>query len=200
MGESGDQKKWDARYAVGGAVTEPPQAARVLDEFQYLLPSSGTALDLACGTGGNALLLAEKGLQTHAWDISNIAIERLNSLAGSRGLAVHTRVCDVVQFPPKANRYDVIVVSRFLERRLVPAIINALTSAGLVFYQTFIQEKSPESGPNNPVYLLEENELLRLFSGLRILVYREEGNVGDISQGFRNEAMIVAQKSCGSPI
>jgi tellurite methyltransferase len=64
----------------------------------------------------------------------------------------------------------------------------------LVFYQTFTREKSADCGPSNPAYLLEENELLRLFSGLRILAYREEGNVGDVAQGFRNEAMIVAQK------
>jgi tellurite methyltransferase len=41
---------------------------------------------------------------------------------------------------------------------------------------------------------LAENELLRLFSELRVLAYREEGRVGNMAEGFRNEAMIVAQK------
>ena len=151
-------------------------------------------MELACGIGGNALFLAKKGLETYAWDISSVAIEQLNRLALSHGLTLHTRVCDIVQQPPAANRYDVIVVSRFLERRLIPAIIDALTPQGLVFYQTFIQEKSLEFGPSNPAYLLTENELLWWFSGLRVLAYREEGNVGNIAQGFRNQAMIVAQK------
>ena len=193
MSQSDDQQKWNSRYAAA-ALQEPPQAAYVLRDFQHLLPAQGTALDLACGTGGNALLLAEQGLLTHAWDISNIAIEQLNGLALRRGLAVHTRICDVLQHPPEPNQYDVIVVSRFLERLLVPAIVDALKPSGLVFYQTFIEGKAADIGPGNPTYLLAENELLRLFSGLRILAYREEGNVGDLRRGFRNEALLVAQK------
>lgn len=193
MGNSEDQQKWNARYA---AVQDEvrPQAARVLREFHYLLPPMGEALDLACGTGGNALLLAEKNLRTHAWDSSNVAIEKLTKQAISLGLTVRTRVCDVVQSPPEANYYDVIVVSRYLDRRLTAAIVNALKPGGLMFYQTFIREKIGDGGPSNPDYLLAENELLRLFSPLHILVYREEGCVGDLTQGFRNEAMLVAQK------
>ena len=63
-----------------------------------------------------------------------------------------------------------------------------------MFYQTFIQDKPADLGPNNPDYLLAENELLQLFSGIRILVYREEGQVGHVTQGFRGEAMLVGQK------
>lgn len=48
----------------------------------------------------------------------------------------------------------------------------------------------------NPAYRLATQELLRLFHPLRILVYREEGRVGDTTCGLRNEAMLVAQKAC----
>jgi len=41
---------------------------------------------------------------------------------------------------------------------------------------------------------LAENELLHLFADLQIVVYREEGKIGDISQGFRNEALLIARK------
>jgi hypothetical protein len=33
-----------------------------------------------------------------------------------------------------------------------------------------------------------------MFSALQVLVYREEGKAGDISRGFRDEAMMVARK------
>jgi SAM-dependent methyltransferase len=196
MSDTTDQQsKWDLRYA--GSTSEAlPQPAAVLSENKHLLPASGTALDLACGLGGNAMLLAQRGLQTHAWDVSNVAIEKLNGLAFSQGLLLDTEVRDVERHPPTPDSFDVIVVSRFLHRPLVADMIRALKPSGLLFYQTFIRDKSPEIGPGNPEYLLAENELLRLFSQLRILVYREEGLVGDASQGFRNEAMLVAQNKC----
>src|SRR3569623_483484 len=42
--------------------------------------------------------------------------------------------------------------------------------------------------------LLAERELLSMFAPLRPLVYREEGRVGDLAQGFRNKALLVAIK------
>ena len=96
--------------------------------------------------------------------------------------------------PPPPDRYDVIVVSRFLERGLFPALSAALRQGGLLFYQTFVFDKDPTIGPGNPDYLLHTNELLALARGLTVRAYREEGMVGDLTQGMRNEAMLVAQK------
>jgi len=76
----------------------------------------------------------------------------------------------------------------------MPAIQDALRSGGLLFYQTFSRLQVDESGPSNPDFRLADNELLTFFSQMRLLVYREEGYVGDSSQGFRNEVKMVAQK------
>ena len=187
------QIKWNQRYA-SLEDESLPRPADVLLNYQHLLPETGVALDLACGLGGNALFLAQRGLEAYAWDISNVVIEKLTGLAASKKVLVRAQVRDVVTQPPSAQGYDVIVVSRFLQRPLIPNIVAALNSSGLVFYQTFIQEKTGDIGPSNPEYLLAENELLKLFSGLRILDYREEGLVGNTSLGFRHEAMLVGQK------
>jgi SAM-dependent methyltransferase len=167
----------------------------VLWENQHLLPATGRALDLACGLGGNALLLAACGLETWAWDISDIAVARVQAATQQRGVALHAEVRDVVACPPCAESFDVIVVSRFLDRDLAPALIEALRPAGLLFYQTFTQVTVGDTkGPMNPAYRLAPQELFTLFHPLRILVYREEGNVGDTTCGWRNEALLVAQK------
>lgn len=184
-------EKWNARYR---AAEEEATACYVLREFVHLLPASGQALDLACGRGGNALLLAEQGLQVEAWDLSPVAVEQLQATAGARGLAVHASVHDIVQCPPAENSFDVIVVSYFLERKLAPLISKALKPQGLLFYETFLREKPPGVGPSNPDYLLAGNELLRLFSDLHVLAYREEGLVGAMDKGRRNVAMLVAQR------
>lgn len=187
-----DTEKWNRIYAASDQGDAEP--AKVLREFLYLLPVRGRALDLACGRGGNALLLARQGLETFAWDISDAAISRLMESAGLHHLKIHPEVRDVVSHPPDPGSFDVIVVSRFLHRELIPRLIQALLPGGLVFYQTFIKEKTVDTGPKNPDYLLECNELLELFRPLRIILYREEGKTGNPASGFRNEVMLIARK------
>lgn len=182
---------WDIRYRQSPLVGEP---AQVLRRYAYLLPHQGRALDLACGLGANALFLAARGLETLAWDFSPVAIEQLDKLAQERHLVVQTQVRDVLQAPPLAEQFDVITVSRFLDRGLAPALRAALRPGGLLFYETFVQDKVSAVGPENPAFLLAENELLSLFSGLKVRLYQEEGSLGDTTQGVRNIAMLVAQK------
>lgn len=185
------QRKWDGRYRQMDREAKP---ARVLLENRHLLPTSGCALDLACGLGGNALRLAEHGLHTWAWDISEVAVARLQETAMQQGLSLHVEVRDVSASPPEPGRFDVIVVSRFLDRQLASPLIDALNPGGLLFYQTFTRHAADVIGPQNPAYLLDRQELLSLFGQLDILVYRDEGCVGDLTQGLRHEALLVGQK------
>lgn len=184
--------KWDRIYRETPAVL--PEPALVLAENAHLLPVSGVALDLACGLGGNALFLARSGLRTLAWDLSPVAAARLAALAGSLGLMVEVEARDAETAAFTREAFDVVVVSRFLARQLAEPIMGSLRRGGLLFYQTYVREKLSPSGPSNPDYLLAQNELLALFRGLRVVLYREEGRLGDISRGRRDEAFFIGQK------
>jgi len=183
---------WDSRYQ--SIDDSPPIAAQVLVDHSFLLPPSGKALDLACGRGGNALLLAQAGLDVVAWDYSSTVIDGLNLRAQAEALSISTEVRDVVTQPPKNELFDVIVVSYFLERQLCEMLVDSLNEGGLLYYETFSVEAVSERGPSNPDFRLETNELLRLFPSLRVLHYEEMGRVGDSSRGIRDVAMLVAQK------
>ena len=185
------QAKWDAVYSQRDSEVT---AARVLIENKHLLPSKGRALDLACGRGGNAQLLAKAGFEVDAWDISPVAIEQLRLQVKSQNLTVNAQLHDVIKLPPEPNSVDVIVVSFFLDRDLCSSMIDALRPGGLIFYQTYCQDKVSQHGPTNPDYLLADNELLTLFSSLKIRVYREESLLGNQQQGCRNLAFLVAEK------
>ena len=187
---SSDTNKWDVCYRQ----TRESSPAQVVLDNRHLLPASGTALDIACGLGANALLLAEHGLTTHAWDSSSVAIDKLRGRARAHGVSVETAVRDVVAHPPGPESFDIIVVTRFLERDLAPQLTRALRMGGLLFYQTFTRTRVSDVGPSNSDYRLADGELLVMFSALQVLVYREEGKVGDIRRGFRDEAMMVAKK------
>ena len=192
MDVSDTQKKWDAIYqkSAEGEYT----AVRVLQENQHLLPEGGCALELACGMAANAAFLARKGLSTTAWDISAVVIERLQTSPAMQDLPITFEARDIVQQPPEEASFDVIVVSYFLDRSLIPHVKRALKPSGLIFYQTFTQTYVNEGGPRSRDFRLADNELLQLFGDYQVLVYREEGRVGDLQQGYRDEALIVAQK------
>ncbi len=170
-----------------------PAPAEVLRACAHLLPPAGRALDLACGAGRNALFLARCGLQVNAWDRDARALELLRRAAGQGQVVTELR--DVVAHPPAPGSFDVIVVSRFLERRLCPALIEALRPQGLLYYQTFTVEDPTGHGPRNPAFRLAPGELLRLFAPLRLLSYREDGLCGDLERGLRGQAWLVGVRT-----
>ena len=59
--------------------------------------------------------------------------------------------------------------------------------------QTFILDRVDDTGPSSGRYRLESNELLRLFAGLTVRYFREDGLVGDTARGLRNVAQLIAQ-------
>lgn len=186
------QEKWNQVYANQQHGFFPP--AMILQMYSHLLPAQGTALDLACGLGRNAIHLSRNGLTTTAWDISSEAIQQLNEYVQKEGLTITADVRDLQSEPVPADSFDIIVVSHYLDRSLVNDIINALKAGGLLFYQTFTKLKVADVGPKNPDYLLDKGELLDLFSGLELIFYSDNRDLGDINIGIRNEAMLVAQK------
>jgi 2-polyprenyl-3-methyl-5-hydroxy-6-metoxy-1,4-benzoquinol methylase len=118
------QEKWDGHYQRHQG--KRPSVAEVLLNNHYLLPKQGVALDFACGLGGNALMLAENGLDVKAWDISPVAIAKLNQIAAERGLSIQAEVRDVLVEPPEKNSIDVLLVSLFLAREICPLLWAAL--------------------------------------------------------------------------
>lgn len=193
MIDNTDAEKWDARYSKNEFAFFPP--CKVLHQNRHLLPLTGSALELASGIGRNAVALARHGLSTIAMDISNVALNKLAEYAVQESLNIKTQACDLNSTQLPQHQFDVIVVSHYLNRDIIADIKSSLKVNGLIFYQTFIKAKTEDIGPGNPEYLLGENELLNLFKDFKLVLYREEGTVGDTHQGFRNEAMLIAQKS-----
>lgn len=187
------RERWNRRYREMWSGNQPGPAP-ILAENLHLLPATGTALDLACGLGGNALLLAASGLRVTAWDISDEAVTQLTKRAEAEGLPLCAEQRDLLKQPPEPNQFDIIVVSRFLERALCPAIAAALRAGGILFYQTFVG--AGPGGPGNPAYRLSPGELPLLFAPpLEVLSYEEPAPV---DAGPAPEARLVATRSMHS--
>lgn len=182
-------KKWDEKYSSNTVEIKP---CSVLVDYGYLLPTEGLALDLACGLASNAIYLASQGLDVQAIDISSVAVNRVNKKALEDNISIHGIIRDIEMNGLPLTQFNVIVVSCFLNRELVPEIIAHLKEGGLLFYQTWIKDKTAEVGPKNPDFLLNKGELLGFCKDMDILHYHEEGVIGDISKGRRNQASIIA--------
>ena len=183
--------KWNDAYQDTDIATAKP--AQVLVENQHLLPRDGSALDLACGRAGNAIFLAKHGFNVDAVDISPVVLSSVEQYVIQQNLPVSCICRDIESEGLLEKQYDVIVVSYFLNRKLFPQIIKALKPNGLLFYETWSQQRVDDSGPKNSDFRLKTTELLELTSVLRPLFYREEGDNGDVSKGFRNVGMLVVQ-------
>lgn len=149
------------------------QPARFLVDHVDLLPV-GKVLDIAMGSGRNAVYLASRGFEVEGIDISEAAVQNACRLAKERNTTIETQVADLEQnyrIPP--NYYDVIICFNYLQRSLIPQIRAGLRAGGVVVYETFIIDQIKFGKPRNPDFLLEYNELLKMFCNFRCLRYRE---------------------------
>ena len=148
--------------------------APFLEESLPLLPR-GRALDLAAGSGRDAVFLALHGFQVEAWDHDPEALGRAQALAARHGVGLEVRCVDLEVPDPglAAGRYSVICMFRFLYRPLFPAVERALTPGGALLVETFRKGQERFGRPRRPRFLLEERELERAFPSLVVERYEE---------------------------
>lgn len=79
------QELWDARYKESQQIWSGNPNVAFVREVGSLKP--GTALDLGCGEGADAIWLAEQGWQVTAVDLSGVALERAREHATDAGVA-----------------------------------------------------------------------------------------------------------------
>lgn len=77
---------WDQRYGESDAMWSGSVNTALADVVAELELEPGTALDLGCGEGADALWLARHGWQATGLDISTVAVERAQAAAKSQGL------------------------------------------------------------------------------------------------------------------
>ena len=176
-----DRGKWDRRYAEGSykARTYPTD---LLEQWLPRLPR-GRALDLACGAGRNSLFLAASGYRVHAVDISETALARARDAARERGLEIDWQTADLDHFEPDAGSYDLVLVARYVNRRLNPRISSALAGGGHLIYEHHLRTTAKVDGPADAEFRLRPNELLHVFRDLRVLSYSED--IGEDRDGRR---------------
>ncbi len=167
-----DRQRWDEKWA---AVEGPFRPHPLLLEHSAYL-KGGDALDLACGQGQNAIWLAGRGYHVLGVDISLVALQTAQQEAAAAGVLdrVHFVAVDLDDWAVPVASFDLVVIFRFLDRRLFGPIREGVRPGGLVYYSTRhlgTLVRHPEASVS---YLLQPGELAAAFWDWRIL-HRKEG-------------------------
>ncbi|MDX2852738.1 class I SAM-dependent methyltransferase [Actinacidiphila glaucinigra] len=157
---------WDARYAGSDRVWSGNPNNVLVREVEGLKP--GTALDLGCGEGADAVWLARQGWRVTAVDISRVALERAAGHAKAEGIAeglIDWQRHDLgVTFPE--GTYD-LVSAQFLHspndmprERILRAAAAAVAPGGMLLVVGHAGFPAWETDPHPEVHFPTPQEVL----------------------------------------
>ena len=78
-------------------------------------------------------------------------------------------------WPLTGQQFDLVVVTNYLHRPILAAIIDAVAPGGLLLYETFALGNERFGKPSNPAFLLQPGELkaAALAGGLEVIAFEE---------------------------
>jgi dihydroneopterin aldolase len=181
---------------------DPAPSLFLAQQLQLHRLPKGKVLDVAAGSGRNALYLASHGFQVNAIDRDEQAMAQLAVTAKQRNLPnltvqtvdLERKTEERPEFPKQ--EYDVIVVCFYLHRALFPALIDSLKPNGVLVYETFtIDNYLRHHHPRRWEFCLAHNELLRLTSTLHVLSYDEGEHDSNHGPGSVFTARLLARQT-----
>lgn len=151
--------------------TDAPSAW--VQRWSHLVPTGAPVVDVACGTGRHLRWFQALGHPVTGIDRDPPAVQA----AALVGEAIEA---DIENGPwPLAGRpFGGVVVTNYLWRPLLPAIVQCVAPGGVLLYETFAQGNATVGRPARPDFLLQPGELLSACAGLRVVAY-EDGFLDD---------------------
>ncbi len=146
--------------------TEAPSAW--VQRWSHLVPAGSPVLDVACGAGRHMRWFAARGHPVTGVDRS------AQALAAAQG-AGECVLADIESgpWPFEGRPFGGVVVTNYLWRALMPAIVASVAPGGVLVYETFAAGNETVGKPSRPDFLLQPGELLRACAGLRVVAYED---------------------------
>jgi len=186
-------ERWDAKYA---DAREPGPASEFVTGHADLLAGCPTAVDLAGGTGGTALWLAEQNIDTTLVEVSRRALDVAASAAAERDAQLRTVWADLEAKPlptgaelGNKHGWHAAVCANFLHRPLLDALEGLLAAGGIAFVQIATVDNLLVNAHPGRRYLVERGELPELCRGLQTVSFDEDWF------GNRHEARLIARRA-----
>lgn len=166
--------QWDERYSRPTFIYGKSAAPFLAENYQFI-PYEGTVLDMGMGEGRNAVFLAQKGYKVTGIDISSVAVKKAYLLAQEFNVKIKGVVASLKDYKIAPNSFDAIVSFYYVDRSIIEKMKTWLKPGGIIIYEGFtIREKlNRRRDPLSEESYLKEQELIKLFPGMRILKYEE---------------------------
>jgi len=166
FGEAGNGRLWSPNRFLEPCVPQIP---------------IGKALDLACGSGRDAVFLASAGFEVTAVDHLEDALVMGRDLARRylrQGEDVEWVCSDLEQSTP-SGRFDLVTCFRYLNREVLSNISRLLNPGGHLVFETFTSIHREKFGkPRTERFVLQPGELRSFVSNLTIVEYDENWHDG----------------------
>jgi SAM-dependent methyltransferase len=182
---------WEQRYCSKERASEDfdaPPTPLLVETAKGL--KAGKALDLACGTGRNALWLAAQGWNVTAIDAAPTAIDTLRNHGSRVGIHVDARQADLErgEYRIEHSRWDLVSICYYLQRDLFEPAKRGVVPGGVLLAIVHITEPGEEPTRTRATH----GELRNYFMDWEILHYYE-GKPDDTAHR-RSVAEIVARR------
>lgn len=183
-----DRESWNNRYEGREFVWTASPNQFLVAEVSAL--ASGTALDLGCGEGRNAVWLAEQGWQVTAVDFSAVGIGKGRDIATRRGVEVTWVIEDLNAYQPVVSTFDLVIIFYVhvpvYQRDSVLAKGSAALAPGgtyLVVGHDLSNLEYGYGGPDDPSLLYTPDTVSSALPGLEILKAERVKRVVETEEG-----------------
>ena len=143
--------------------------------FAPLVKTGGTVLDIACGGGRHLRYFLSRGHTVVGIDLDIRGVEDLRAHPKVEIIAANLE--DGSPWPLQGRSFAAIIVTNYLHRPVLPALVDALEPGGVLIYETFARGNERIGRPSSAAFLLRNGELLDLARGELQVVAYEHGEV-----------------------
>lgn len=139
-----------------------------VQRWSHLVPAGGPVLDVACGAGRHMRWFAGRGHAATGIDRSPEAL----AAARAWGQVIPADI-ENDAWPLPGIQFGGVVVTNYLWRALLPAMVESVAPGGVLIYETFATGNETVGKPSRPDFLLQPGELLRACKDLRVVAYED---------------------------
>jgi SAM-dependent methyltransferase len=191
IGDRAEVERWNRILTAPNAAFNKAPNTFLVEMIKGLRP--GRALDVGMGQGRNTIYLAQQGWDAVGFDPADRAVEAAKQQAAQLGVKITTHVARAEDFDWGTAQWDLIVLSYVGGREFVPNVLRSLRPGGMLLIEGFHRDAT-KTQPIGGAVVFDTNELLKVYSALRVIRYEDTDAVADFGLERVRVVRLLAQK------